>query len=186
MTQLHSDPPYYLPHPTRKAQEELAESEGRRATEALEREALTARKLESVELQLRAERAGREASATQLLKAEDGLGEREAAWEAQRQILVQDSERLREELSDVCGERDVYRLKMEASAPNSSSSSGGVGGGDGVISPPVSSGVPTVKMTEYMTERMAFEAEIGELSITCNAVREELQTKEESIAEERR
>ena len=117
------------------------------------------------------------------------MGEREAAWEAQRQILVQDSERLREELSDVCGERDVYRLKMEASAPkspNSSSSSGGVGGGDGVISPPVSSGVPTVKMTEYMTERMAFEAEIGELSITCNAVREELQTKEESIAEERR
>lgn len=189
MTQLHSDPPYYLPHPTRKAQEELAESEGRRATEALEREALTARKLESVELQLRAERAGREASATQLLKAEDGLGEREAAWEAQRQILVQDSERLREELSDVCRDRDVYRLKMEASAPkspNSSSSSGGVGGGDGIISPPVSSGVPTVKMTEYMTERMAFEAEIGELSITCNAVREELQTKEESIAEERR
>ena len=135
----------------RKVQEELAESEGRRATEALEREALTARKLESVELQLRAERAGREASATQLLKAEDGLGEREAAWEAQRQILVQDAERLREELSDVCRERDVYRLKMEASvpksssSPNSSSSSGGVGGGDGIISPPVSSGVPKKK-----------------------------------------
>ena len=94
----------------------MAESEGRRATEALEREALTARKLESVELQLRAERAGREASATQLLKAEDGLGEREAAWEAQRQILVQDAERLREELSEVGRERDGYRLKMEASS----------------------------------------------------------------------
>lgn len=72
----------------RKAQEELAESEGRRATEALEREAATARKLQSVELQLRAERAGREAAGTQLLKAEDGQGEREAAWEAQRQVCV--------------------------------------------------------------------------------------------------
>ena len=114
------------------------------------------------------------------------MGEREAAWEAQRQILVQDAERLREELSDVCRDRDVYRLKMEASAPKSPNTSSSSGGGDGIISPPVSSGVPTVKMTEYMTERKAFEAEIGELSITCNAVREELQTKEESIAEERR
>jgi hypothetical protein len=70
----------------RKAQEELAETEGRRATEALEREAAMARKLQSLELQLRAERAGREAAGTQLLKAEDGLGEREAAWEAQRQV----------------------------------------------------------------------------------------------------
>ena len=74
----------------RKAQEELAESEGRRATEALEREAATTRKLQSVELQLRAERAGREAAGTQLLKAEDGQGEREAAWEAQRQVCMCD------------------------------------------------------------------------------------------------
>lgn len=149
----------------------MAESEGRRATEALEREALTARKLESVELQLRAERAGREASATQLLKAEDGLGEREAAWEAQRQILVQDAERLREELSEVGRERDGYRLKMEASS--------------GSAAPP-SSGAPAVKLAVYMTERKAYDAEIGELSVTCNALREELRMKEDSISEERR
>jgi len=148
----------------------LAESEGRRATEALEREALTARKLESVELQLRAERAGREASATQLLKAEDGLGEREAAWEAQRQILVQDAERLREELSEVGRERDGYRLKMEASSGSA----------------PPSSGAPAVKLAEYMTERKAYDAEIGELSVTCNALREELRMTEDSISEERR
>lgn len=154
----------------KKEREELAESEGRRATEALEREALTARKLESVELQLRAERAGREASATQLLKAEDGLGEREAAWEAQRQILVQDAERLREELSEVGRERDGYRLKMEASSGSA----------------PPSSGAPAVKLAEYMTERKAYDAEIGELSVTCNALREELQMKEDSISEERR
>ena len=169
----------------RKAQEELAESEGRRATEALEREAATTRRLESVELQLRAERAGREASATQLLKAEDGLGEREAAWGAQRQILVQDAERLREELSDVGRERDACRLQLEAlgsKAPSSGNMLGGVDG-DMLASAPSSSGV---KFAEYMTERKAFEAEIGELSHTCNALREELRKKEESISEERR
>lgn len=179
----------FLPSQThfcRKAQEELAESEGRRATEALEREALTARKLESVELQLRAERAGREASATQLLKAEDGLGEREAAWEAQRQILVQDAERLREELAEVGRERDVYRLKMEASAPSSSSGGAASSSISGIGSAPPSSGAPAVKMAEYMSERKAYDAEIGELSITCNALREELRMKEDSISQERR
>jgi len=165
----------------KKAQEELAESEGRRATEALEREAVTARKLESVELQLRAERAGREASATQLLKAEDGLGEREAAWEAQRQILVQDAERLREELFEANRERDAWRLKMEATLGEKAPASGGLPLGG----PPPSGGVGP-KLAEYMSERKAYEAEIGELSITCNALREELRAKEDTIFEERR
>ena len=173
---LPISPLFYSP---RKAQEELAESEGRRAAEALEREAATARKLESVELQLRAERAGREASATQLLRAEDGLGEREAAWEAQRQILVQDSDRLREELSDVLRERDALRLKMEALDSNASGGGGVVGGAQ----PPSSGGV---KLAEYMTERKAYDAEIGELSITCNALREELRVKEDAMSAERR
>ena len=115
------------------------------------------------------------------------MGEREAAWEAQRQILVQDAERLREELAEVGRERDVYRLKMEASAP--SSSSGGIGdssGISGIGSAPPSSGAPAVKMAEYMSERNAYDAEIGELSITCNALREELRMKEDSISQERR
>jgi len=168
----------------KKAQEELAESEGRRATEALEREATTFRKLESVALQLRAERAGREASANQLLKAEDGLGEREAAWEAQRNILVQDAERLREELSEVGRERDGWRLKMESQLDSASSSGGD---GDGLSSPP-SSGLAgaKLKLAEYMTERKAYEAEIGEVSVTCNSLREELMVKEDSISQERR
>ncbi|KAL3798795.1 hypothetical protein HJC23_004583 [Cyclotella cryptica] len=161
----------------KKAQEELAESEGRRATEALEREAATARKLQSVELQLRAERAGREAAGTQLLKAEDGLGEREAAWEAQRQILIGDAERLREELADVCRERDGLRLKVELFESKS-------GGSPGIGSGPPSSG--GVKFSEFMSERRAYEAEISELSLTCNALREELRVKEEAAANDRR
>ncbi len=186
----------------RKAQEELAESEGRRAAEALEREAQTARRLESVELQLRAERAGREASATRLLEAEDGLGEREAAWEAQRQILVGDAERLREELAEVGRERDALRLKHEALVKSAEDGQG--------AEAPSSAGV---KMAEYMSERKAYEAEvsfastlcdgqmskrysqriiafftfqISELSITCNALRDELKLKENSATEERK
>lgn len=114
------------------------------------------------------------------------MGEREAAWEAQRQILVQDAERLREELSDVARERDVCRLKLEAleGKPPSSGNGGGlVGGVGGIPAPPSSSGV---KLAEYMTERKAYDAEISELSITCNALREELRLKEDSISEERR
>ncbi|KAL7446020.1 hypothetical protein ACHAXH_009834 [Discostella pseudostelligera] len=168
----------------KKAQEELAESEGRRAAEALEREAITSRKLESVELQLRAERAGREASANQLLKAEDGLGEREAAWEAQRQILVQDAERLREELSEMGRERDTWRLKIEAMGKSPISGSSGYVVGDGA--PPSSGAVLGSKLAEYLSERKAYEAEIVELSVTCNALREEVRVKEESISEERR
>ncbi|KAL7489770.1 hypothetical protein ACHAW6_015480 [Cyclotella cf. meneghiniana] len=162
----------------KKAQEELAESEGRRATEALEREAATARKLQSLELQLRAERAGREAAGTQLLKAEDGLGEREAAWEAQRQILIGDAERLREELADVCRERDGLRLKVELfeRKPDSKNS-------PGIGSAPPSG---AVNLSEFMSERRAYEAEISELSATCNALREELRLKEDAAASDRR
>ena len=152
--------------------------------EALEREAITSRKLESVELQLRAERAGREASANQLLKAEDGLGEREAAWEAQRQILIQDAERLRDELSEVERERDNLRLKIEVTGKASTSGNIASIGGDDA---PPSSGVAVgAKLAEYMFERKAYEAEISELSVTCNALREELRVKDDSMSEERR
>ena len=159
-----------------------------------------------MELQLRAERAGREASSNQLLRAEDGLGEREAAWEAQRNILVMDAERLREELGAAGRERDAWRLRAEASSPGGGDGSGGLGngdedfpggdggggvgggGGDGSggyvgASSPTSAGA---RLAEYMSERKAYEAEIAELSIACNALREELRTKEDFASEERR
>jgi homeobox protein cut-like len=152
----------------------------------LEREASTARKLESVELQLRAERAGREASANQLLRAEDGAGEREAAWEAQKQILIQDAERLREELGVVGRERDNWRLRMEAvSGVSTSSSAAPTSGGlndFGIISSGGAGGYPA----DYTSERKAYEAEITELSNTCTALREELRLKDDSTLEERR
>ena len=66
-----------------KAKQELVETEGRRTAEALEREAAMERRVQTLELQLKAESAGRAAAQVHLLDASEGAGEREAAWEAQ-------------------------------------------------------------------------------------------------------
>ena len=62
---------------------------------------------------------------------------------------------------------------------------GSSSGGDGTTTTPPSSGGAKMLLAEYMSERKAYEAEIGELSDTCNALREELRAKEDSISEER-
>jgi homeobox protein cut-like len=130
-----------------KARQELAETEGRRAIEALEREAAMERKVENLELQLRAERAGRAAAQSHLLDADEGAGEREAAWEAQRRILVDDSERLRQTLHHVTRERDDLSLKIAAISGRSVGSK----------TPPPSGGI---SMADFVLERKAYEAEV--------------------------
>lgn len=94
------------------------------------------------------------------------------------QILIGDAERLREEMADIIRERDGLRLKMgvlESKADDNA---------DGIDSAPPSGG--GVKLLEFMSERRAYEAEIGELSDTCSALREELRLKEEASADDRR
>ena len=135
-----------------KAQQDLAETEGRRAAEALDREAAMERRVHSLELQLKAERAGREATQAHLLDQEDGAGEREAAWEAQRRILVDDAERLREILHEASRERDELRLRVGALE--------GSGFKTGKTPPP-SGGLAIADM---IIERRAYEAEVRALS----------------------
>ena len=161
----------------RKAQDHLAQTEGRRAAEALEREAIALRRLESLELELRAERAGSEAAQAHLLEADEGLSEREAAWEAQRQILVDDANRLREELHSVKRERNDLKLKHSALVDTSHGSSDGVGGSDeeGELS--------VMGASDFIAERKAYEAEVSELTLTVTAMREEIRGKEENIVE---
>jgi len=132
-----------------KAQQDLAETEGRRAAEALEREAAMERRVYSLELQLKAERAGREATQAHLLDQEDGAGEREAAWDAQRRILVDDAERLRETLHEATRERDELRLRVGALE--------GSGFKTGKTPPP-SGGLA---MADMLLERRAYEAEVS-------------------------
>jgi len=156
-----------------KAQTELAETEGRRAAEALEREAAMERRVETLELQLKAERAGREATQAHLLDADEGAGEREAAWEAQRRILVDDSERLRESLHETARERDELRLRAAATSNHNMP----------VMVAPSSGGMA---MSDMISERNAYEAEVSELAHTANSLREELRINEEGAQEEKR
>lgn len=155
------------------AREELAETEGRRTAEALEREAAMERKVQTLELQLKAEMAGRAATQAHLLEASEGVGEREAAWEAQRRILVDDSERLRVTLHEATTERDELRLKVAAIE----------GGATQKKSAPSSGGM---QMADLLSERQAYEAEVSELAHTVNLLREEISIKEDSTADERR
>jgi homeobox protein cut-like len=153
-----------------KAKHELAETEGRRATEALEREAAMERRVQTLELQLKAELAGKAATQTHMLEANEGADEREAAWEAQRRILVDDGERLRETLHQATRERDELRLRvaaLEGGNPRSATASGGIG------------------MADLLQERNAYEAELSELSHTANSLREEIRHKEVAHREER-
>ncbi len=155
-----------------KAKQELADTEGRRTAEALEREAAMERRVQSLELQLKAEMAGRAATQVHLLETSEGAGEREAAWEAQRRILVDDAERIRISLHQATRERDELRLKVAAlegnGPPRTTPHSGGIA------------------MADLLSERKAYEAEVSELSHTVNSLREEISLKDEAMADERR
>lgn len=155
-----------------KAQQDLAETEGRRAAEALEREAAMERKVQTLELQLKAERAGREATQVHLLEADEGAGEREAAWEAQRRILIDDAERLRETLHESTRERDELRLRVAAFEGDSTRNG---------PTPPPSTGLA---VADVILERKAYEAEVAELSHTANLLREELRVNQETSGQE--
>ena len=128
-----------------QARQELALTEGRRATEALEREAAMEAKVQTLELQLRSERAGREATQNDMLTADDMVSNKEAAWEAQRQILVDDNERVREALQSVKRERDELSLKVAvyANKPANAPQSGG-----------------SASLQDLLLERNAYESEV--------------------------
>jgi homeobox protein cut-like len=157
------------------AKQELAETEGRRTTEALEREAAMERKVETLQLQLKAEAAGRAATNTHMLQASEGVGEREAAWDAQRRILVDDAERMRVMLHEATRERDELRLKVAALDGSTT--------GQPAATAPSSGGI---SMADLLNERKAYEAEVSELSHTVNALREEIGLKDNAMVDENR
>jgi len=157
------------------AKQELAETEGRRAAEALEREAAMERKVETLQLQLKAEAAGRAATNTHMLEASEGVGEREAAWDAQRRILVDDGERMRLMLHEAIRERDDLRLTVAALDGSTV--------GQPSVTAPSSGGI---SVADLLNERKAYEAEVSELSHTVNAMREEISLKDNAMDDENR
>lgn len=154
----------------RKAQEHLAQTEGRRASEALEREAAIGRKLASLELELKAERAGSAAIQAHQLEADEGLNEREAAWEAQRQILVDDADRTREQIYEVKRERDDLKIKAEAMKD------------DGISGKNKETELSSMtQIADVLAERKAYEAEVSELTLAVSGLRDEMRMKDETM-----
>lgn len=136
------------------------------------------RRLQSAELELRAERAGQEATQTHLLEADEGASEMEAAWEAQRQILVDDSDRLRENLQVITRERDELSLKVEALFSKEDK----IGTGNNTVDKNAfdTSGI---NLDELVLERQAYQAEVSELSSTITSLREEVHSKDNTMRE---
>lgn len=132
-----------------KAREEFALNEGRLVAEALEREASMEAKVRSLEIQLKAERGSREATENVILQDSEGLSRREAAWEVQRQIIVDDHQRVQEQLQTALRENEQLRLRVSA-APISSHA------------PPSLSG-----MQDLVNERNAYQAEVSTTMTTC-------------------
>ena len=147
-----------------KYQNEVEETQGRKTTEAVERQATLERQLQALETELQAERAGLAAYQADWLQRDEGLSQQEAAWEAQRQILVDDAARLREQLQ---------RATRELEEARSSTS---------IASPPPSTGA----LSDLVHERQAFEAEVAELAETATLLRDELRQKEETHQDEQR
>jgi homeobox protein cut-like len=129
-----------------KLQADLLESQRRASSEALDREAVWERKVQSLQLQLDAERAGAQAAHAQLWHTADGVSQREAAWDAQRRILVEDAERWREQAHKLTRERDELAMQVEAIPAR------------GIATPPPSMG-------DWTAERKAYEAEVSTISI---------------------
>lgn len=155
IVELQAEADEQLQEQLAKAREELIETEGRRAAEALEREASMARRVQKLELELKAERAGREATQAHLLDADEGVSQREAAWEAQRQIFTDDLERLREIIQITTREKDELQLKVAALQGKSSDA-------------PLSGGNP---VDDLILERDAYEAEV---SFICYHVHQDI------------
>mmetsp|Transcript_42585 Transcript_42585/g.51124 ORF Transcript_42585/g.51124 Transcript_42585/m.51124 type:complete len:679 (+) Transcript_42585:33-2069(+) len=163
-----------------KITEEIVTREGQRVNDALEREAVLERKVESLELELRAERAGRQATQNRIFESDEGLNEMEAAWEAQRTIMVDDAERLRMELHEVKSERDDLRLRvLPEQGPLSST-------GTNERMGQVSDLSSVNRAVDFIAEKRAYDAEVSELMMTSSALRDEVKLKDEQILDENR
>jgi homeobox protein cut-like len=139
-----------------KLQADLLESQRQAASEALDRESVWQSKVQSLQLQLDAERAGAKVAHAQLWQAADGVSQREAAWDAQRGILVEDSERLREQVQKLTRERDELALQVGAIPRD-------------IATPPSS-----MNYQHWATERTAYEAEVSVLHVGYMCTRMDL------------
>jgi hypothetical protein len=97
-----------------------------------------------------------------MMEADDGINRLEATWEAQRQILLDDNNRIREELQIAARSRDELLMKvamMGGDAIHATSNNGdGISISSSLMSPPVSGGFTK---QDLLLERSAYEAEVS-------------------------
>jgi myosin heavy subunit len=141
-----------------QATQEIAYNEGRRLTDALERESALIAKVQTLELQLKSERVGREMTQNNLLIADDRVSNQEAVWEVQKNILMDDNVRVREALQTITRERDELLQELDVFKSSRDTAK---------RTPPVSIGVSTggssgavVSFQDLLLERNAYEAEV--------------------------
>ena len=134
--------------------------------EVMDREAEWMRKCEALELALRAERAGRQASDSNLVTGIQNQGDREETFEQQKKILLGETERLMEELYVVGRERDELKLKLEE-----------VGKAAADVADPAG----TTLGVNFENERTALMNEIAEANGTLQQVRKEGKIREEEL-----
>lgn len=143
------------------------EREGRRAAAALEREAAAERRSAALETELRAERAGRAALERRDFGRDEDARGFEAAWEAQRAVLVDDGERVRAALHEAVAERDALRLRLAATTARDADA--------------VDDGTNDVGRAATAA---AYEAELSEMASALSTAREEARRREDAAAAE--
>ena len=177
------------------AKEEVTKSEEKRIAELLERENMLQVKIQTLELQLHSERTSYQQSQQNLSKVDDHITNQQTIWDVQRNILMDDNTRVREQLQIMTRERDdllneisIYRngnhhLDGTSNNPTSLGS---------LRSPPSSSSRATtsengvVSFQDLLLERNAYEAEVSELSEANVVLREAIRQKEEAVLREKR
>ena len=177
------------------AKEEVAKSEEKRIAELLERENMLQVKIQTLELQLHSERTSYQQSQQNLSKVDDHITNQQTIWDVQRNILMDDNTRVREQLQIMTRERDdllneisIYRngTHHPDGTSNNPTSLGSL------RSPPSSSSRATtsengvVSFQDLLLERNAYEAEVSELSEANVVLREAIRQKEEAVLREKR
>ena len=191
------------------AKEEVAQAEAQQMAELLERENMLQVKIQTLELQLHSERTSYQLSQQNLSKVDDHMSNQQTIWDVQRNILMDDNTRVREQLQIMTRERDdllneiaVYRnISVDGSSTLAvgATAAENLHPGSSILRSPASmtdlslnhravatgaNGV--VSFQDLLLERNAYEAEVSELTETNVMLREELRQKEDVILREKR
>lgn len=193
------------------AKEEIVQAEAQQVAELLERENMLQVKIQTLELQLHSERTSYQLSQQNLSKVDDHMSNQQTIWDVQRNILMDDNTRVREQLQVMTRERDdllndiaVYRnIPVDGGSHGSSTFAAAAAenhhAGSHILRSPASmtdlssnnravatgaNGV--VSFQDLLLERNAYEAEVSELTETNVILREALRQKEEVILREKR